>query len=196
MESKPNYHFLWRKLHSLSGIIPLGVFLFVHLFINSFSLKGPDAFNEAAGLLVKLPYLIIIELVIIFIPLLYHMIYGLAITYSWDTNLASSSKLTNWTYFLQRLTGILAIIFIFAHVYGTTIQVRFIDDHEVSFEYMSLLLSRPAGFIPKVLTILISHSFHDGIQMETWPLLAISKNRYRIARCKASRIAVSCSSSC
>jgi len=36
--------FLWRKLHSLSGIVPIGAFFIEHLFSNSDALKGPVAY--------------------------------------------------------------------------------------------------------------------------------------------------------
>jgi succinate dehydrogenase / fumarate reductase cytochrome b subunit len=182
MEHKPTYHFVWRKLHSLTGIIPLGIFLFFHIFLNSFSLKGPDAFDQAAGIMIKLPYLLIIELAIIFIPILYHMIYGLAITWSWDSDLASNPKLTNWTYFFQRVTGILAVIFICAHVYGTTIQIRFLSHTDVSFDYMTLLLSKPSNFIFYVLGLAsVVYHFANGLWnfCITWGI-TVGRNSQRV----------------
>ena len=38
--------FLWRRLHSLSGIIPVGAFLLFHIFENLSALRGPEAYNE------------------------------------------------------------------------------------------------------------------------------------------------------
>src|ERR1035441_7469530 len=38
--------FLWRKLHSLLGIIPLGAFLLEHMLSNFEALKGPIAYGE------------------------------------------------------------------------------------------------------------------------------------------------------
>ncbi len=36
--------FIWRKLHSLLGIIPIGAFLVEHLLSNFEALKGPAAY--------------------------------------------------------------------------------------------------------------------------------------------------------
>ncbi len=36
--------FLWRKLHSLLGVIPIGAFLVEHLLSNFEALKGPAAY--------------------------------------------------------------------------------------------------------------------------------------------------------
>ena len=48
MERGNNQHF-YRKLHSLSGIIPVGVFMTVHLFVNYTASWGVDSYNKAAG---------------------------------------------------------------------------------------------------------------------------------------------------
>jgi succinate dehydrogenase / fumarate reductase cytochrome b subunit len=180
MENKTDLHFFWRKLHSLLGIIPLGVFLFIHLFINSFALNGKDAFDVAAGFMMKLPYIVVIEIVVIFIPLLFHMIYGIAISFSWDANLARYPKKSNLMYFFQRATGVMAIIFVFAHVYGTTYQIRYVNDQEVSFEFMKFLLSNPFTLLFYVIGLasVIFH-FANGIWnfMITWGITAGRKSQ-------------------
>lgn len=148
MKRKPSTYFVWRKIHSLTGIIPIGIFLCIHLFINSFSLKGEEAFEEAVGFLHKLPYLLVIEIGVIFIPILFHMIYGLYITYTSDPDIATNKRSSNYTYFLQRVTGIMLVIFLFAHVYGTTITVRYLSTEEVEFfQFMNLLLSNPGNMV-------------------------------------------------
>ncbi len=175
METKPNQHFLWRKLHSLFGIIPLGLFLCIHLFINSFALKGPEAFDKAAEAMMELPYLIIIELVFIFIPLLFHMIYGIAIIFSTDPDLVRHPKGSNVLYFLQRATGIAAIIFVCAHIYSITLSLRFINHQEVSYQFMSFLLANPVtlAFYVIGLASVVFH-FANGIRnfMITWGITA------------------------
>jgi len=62
------YHFLLRKLHSLSGIIPIGVFLIEHLLTNSRAFNwfglfhgGREEFNTAVKGIHGLPYLLLLE---------------------------------------------------------------------------------------------------------------------------------------
>ena len=45
--SDPTYHAL-RRLHSLSGVVPLGLFLLEHFYTNSVATHGAAAFNHAA----------------------------------------------------------------------------------------------------------------------------------------------------
>ena len=50
--------FVLRRLHSLAGILPVGVFLIEHLYLNSYALKGPAAYNKVVGTMQGIPYLI------------------------------------------------------------------------------------------------------------------------------------------
>src|ERR1700690_4511612 len=68
--------FIWRKFHSLLGIIPIGAFLLEHLLSNFEALKGPIAYGEQVRFLNSLPMVRVLEWVFIFLPILYHAIYG------------------------------------------------------------------------------------------------------------------------
>ncbi len=61
--------FVLRKLHQLSGIFPLGIFLLEHFYTNSKALNGPGGFNSAVDHLQSIPYIIFVEIIGIFIPL-------------------------------------------------------------------------------------------------------------------------------
>ncbi len=111
--------FILRKLHQLSGIVPLGAFLLEHLYTNSKAAHpqfGPARFNEAVGDLQAIPYILFVEVTFIFIPLLYHALYGLFITIEWRPNNLSYPYGRNWFYTIQRITGIILFFFILFHV--------------------------------------------------------------------------------
>jgi succinate dehydrogenase / fumarate reductase cytochrome b subunit len=108
--------FLLRKLHQLSGIIPLGVFLLEHFYTNSKALTGAADFNNAVKELQSIPYIIFVEIGGIFIPLLYHALYGLVITWEARPNNLHYPYPRNWFYTIQRLTGIVLFFFITFHV--------------------------------------------------------------------------------
>ncbi len=72
--------FLLRKLHQLTGIVPLGAFFFVHMFTNSKSMSGDKVFNDAVADIHHIPYLLFVEIFGIFLPLLFHSIYGVVIS--------------------------------------------------------------------------------------------------------------------
>src|SRR5215212_7047733 len=108
--------FLFRKLHQLTGIIPLGVFLLEHFYTNSKAMTGPDDFNNAVRDLQSIPYIIFIETLGIFVPLIYHAVYGLFITWEARPNNLAYPYPRNWFYTIQRVTGIILFFFILFHV--------------------------------------------------------------------------------
>lgn len=119
-------YFLLRRLHSLSGIVPVGVFLVEHLLTNSTAalgwvrqdgaLVGGEQFDEHVFWLHRLPYLPWIELLTIFLPLAYHAGFGVLIALTAKSNIRHYAYADNWRYTLQRLTGWIALAFILLHL--------------------------------------------------------------------------------
>ena len=94
--------FLWRKLHSLLGIIPIGAFLLEHLLSNFEALKGPAAYGAQVKFLNALPLVRVLEWVFIFLPILYHGLYGLYIWLRGKSNIVYYPWAGNWMYVAQR----------------------------------------------------------------------------------------------
>jgi succinate dehydrogenase / fumarate reductase cytochrome b subunit len=108
--------FIWRKLHSLLGIIPLGAFLLEHMLSNFEALKGPIAYGEQVRFLNSLPLVRVLEWVFIFLPLLYHASYGVWIWLRGKSNIVYYPWAGNWLYVAQRYTGLIAFAYIAQHV--------------------------------------------------------------------------------
>ncbi len=64
--------YLLHKLHSLSGIVPIGLFLIFHLTANSYSLKGEAEFNTAVKAIGYAPFVVLLEIFAIAVPILFH----------------------------------------------------------------------------------------------------------------------------
>lgn len=109
-------HFLLRRLHSLSGIVPVGVFLVEHLYTNALAFLGAHQFNEHVRWIHGLPFLPVIELLFIFLPLAFHAGYGIVIARTGESNVRQYPWLDNWRYTLQRVTGWIAVFFILVHL--------------------------------------------------------------------------------
>jgi succinate dehydrogenase / fumarate reductase cytochrome b subunit len=129
-----HYHLL-RRLHSLSGVVPIGAFLFPHLTTNSSIVWGralnatkfealgiPAAgagvatFQHEVDFIHSLPALIFIEIFVLWLPLLFHAGLGIYYARSGRSNTARYGYQGNWRYSLQRITGYIGVIFIFLHV--------------------------------------------------------------------------------
>jgi succinate dehydrogenase / fumarate reductase, cytochrome b subunit len=108
--------FVLRKLHQLTGIVPLALFLLEHFYTNSKAIDGAASFNNAVKDLQSIPYILFVEIGGIFIPLIYHAVYGLVITMEARPNNLNYPYPRNWFYLIQRLTGMVLFFFIAFHV--------------------------------------------------------------------------------
>lgn len=109
--------YLFRKLHSLLGIVPIGAFLLEHFLSNYEALKGPLAYGAQVKFLNSLPLVRVLEWVFIFLPLAYHGLYGVYIWLRGKSNLVYYPWSGNWLYAMQRYTGLLALAFIVQHLW-------------------------------------------------------------------------------
>ena len=149
-----------RRIHSLSGVVPIGAFLLEHMFENSYAAQGPAAYNEMVMKIQGLPYVLWMEVFVIFLPILFHAVYGVFIAWQARYNVARYPFFRNWMFTLQRVTGILLFVYIGLHVYETRFQVFFDESIKLHFfEYMKRLLSSRIYFALYVMGVL-SAAFH------------------------------------
>lgn len=111
------HSFLWRKLHSLSGIVPIGAFLVEHIVSNFETWNGPLAYAQQVKFLNALPLVRVLEWAFIFLPLAFHAGYGIFITFRGRANVNVYPWASNWMYLSQRVTGIIALAYIIQHVW-------------------------------------------------------------------------------
>ncbi|MCK6224435.1 succinate dehydrogenase cytochrome b558 subunit [Staphylococcus hominis] len=177
--AKSKNEFYLRRLHSLLGIIPIGAFLIVHLMINHQATQGAGAFNKAAGFMESLPFLLVTELILIYIPILYHGLYGIHIAFTAKENIGHYSLFRNWMFALQRLTGIIAFVFIFVHLWQTRLQKLFFGK-EISYDMMHQTLQNPIWVIIYIICVIaVIFHFSNGIWsfLVTWGFLQSKKSQ-------------------
>lgn len=120
--SGDKYYFLIRRLHSLTGLVPLGAFLFLHLCANATILAPGDVpgseFQRSVDSIHALgPLLIPVEIVGIFIPLAFHTLLGFQIMFSGSPNAQQYRYGSNIRFTLQRVTAVIAFFFILYHLW-------------------------------------------------------------------------------
>ena len=113
--------FVLRRLHSTAGLFPIGVFLFFHLGTNSLiasNTPGKDYFQIQVERIHALgPLLIPVEILFIFIPLAFHAIVGIKIWLESKPNASVYPYGSNIRFTLQRITGVIALVFILVHLW-------------------------------------------------------------------------------
>jgi succinate dehydrogenase / fumarate reductase, cytochrome b subunit len=125
--------FIWRRLHSLMGLW-LVLFLIEHLLVNSQAalLLGDNAkgFVDGVNAIHNLPYLQVIEIVLLGVPFAIHAVLGVKYLFTSKFNSHGSSGTKpvmkygrNRAYTWQRLTSWILLVGLILHV----AKFRFID---------------------------------------------------------------------
>jgi succinate dehydrogenase/fumarate reductase cytochrome b subunit (b558 family) len=117
VRARARQSFLLRRLHSLSGVFPVGIFLVSHLWTNAKALKGQPYFDRAVADINHLPLLPLLEIFGIFLPLGFHAVYGVVLAFQARINVVRYPYSRNALYTLQRATGLVAFAFIAWHLW-------------------------------------------------------------------------------
>jgi succinate dehydrogenase / fumarate reductase, cytochrome b subunit len=184
-----------HKLHSLTGILPIGLFMIFHLTVNAYSLRGANEFNTAARAIGYAPFVALLEIGVIFVPLLFHAIYGTMIAMEMPGpggNVAHYGYGRNWLYVLQRWSGVIAFAYLIFHTVDTTLFKRWWEmttqNHEIGFQsisYASLAyrFAQPWYLAVQIIGVTAS-AFHLGNGIFNFAIrwgIAIGKEAQRIA---------------
>jgi len=121
------HHYLLRRLHSLTGIVPIGVFLIFHLTTNSSIVwglvnqhgeahGGVATFQHEVDFIHSLPFLWLMEVFGLWIPIAFHSILGIYYATTGKGNTGAYRYQANWRYNLQRISGYVGVLFVFYHV--------------------------------------------------------------------------------
>ncbi|PZE21331.1 succinate dehydrogenase cytochrome b558 subunit [Paenibacillus xerothermodurans] len=137
-----------RKLHSLLGVIPVGFFLVEHLITNYKAFQGGhEAFLEEVHWLHQLPLVLALEIFGIWLPLLYHAVYGLYVAYTARNNVSNYGYFRNQMFFLQRVTGVITFLFVAWHFFETRFQITLgLPQDEIGVR-MHEIATNPINFV-------------------------------------------------
>ena len=173
-----------RRLHSISGVVPIGAFLVLHLWTNAAASGGADAYNAAARRLQELPFLVVLEILFIGLPIFFHGIYGFYITATESPAAAGRTPVRHALAVFQRVTGIGAFVFILFHLW--TSRLVQLHDHEALdlFRLMQAALASPwirAGYAAGILAATAHFSAGLWTFCETWGFLPGRRARVALA---------------
>ena len=161
--------FVLHKLMSLTGVFPIGFFMIQHLVANSYALRGEVPFNTVVGVFGYLPFVAVMEWAIVFIPILFHSIYGFMITAEMRMNTGTYQYGRNYLYTLQRVSGVIAFAYIAYHTYSTWGLKKIFElstSHEAGFRaisYDAMMYRFAAPWYTAIYIIgIVAAAFHLG----------------------------------
>ncbi len=139
---------LARRLLSLTGIVPLGAFLLVHLVVQARAVRGEAAYDAAVRALSRLPLAGLLEAIFVWPPLVAHAAIGLALVVT-RRPLAEPSPYPRGVGLAMRATGIVALAFLAMHV--PELRLRAVAGESRGAELLSIMawdLSSVRGGVP------------------------------------------------
>ena len=173
-----------RRLHSISGVVPIGAFLVLHLWTNTAAAGGADAYNEAARRLQQLPLLVVFEILLIGLPIFFHGIYGFYIAATESPAVEGRTPARRALAVFQRATGVVAFVFIMFHLW-TSRLVQLSDHGSLDlFHLMQASLANPwihASYVVGILAATSHLSAGLWTFCETWGFFPGRRARVAVA---------------
>jgi succinate dehydrogenase / fumarate reductase cytochrome b subunit len=158
-----------RRLHSITGLVPVGGFLAFHLYENSLAARGPEAYNEAARRLQQMPLALALEIGIIGAPLLFHGAYGLFLAAGARSRTSEELRAGPLVVVLQRFTGVVVFAFIVFHLW-TTRLVQLQDHGDLDLYFLVRSTIANPWIYAFYLVGILSATLHLSIGLWTFPV--------------------------
>jgi succinate dehydrogenase / fumarate reductase cytochrome b subunit len=166
--------------------VPVGIFLIEHFISNAFATNGWKAYADQVKFLTGLPFVLALEIVGIYIPILYHSLYGFYIWFGGKSNVSDYPWAGNFMYAAQRWTGGITFAYIVWHTYTMRFTgIHLLTNSQAAFHKVQLELHHPWALAFYVVGI-IAASWHFGYGLflfcAKWGIAVSEKSRRWVAR--------------
>lgn len=160
-----------RRLHAISGLVPVGAFLVFHLYVNAWASRGRDAYDAAVRRLQQAPLAGAAEILLILLPLIFHGVVGLFVIASLPPAAERRGRAQRALAVSQRVTGVYLFGFLLFHLWTTRLVQ--LSDHADLDLYRLLQATLASPWIRLVYVVgVLAASFHLAAGL--WSLAALS----------------------
>lgn len=156
--SNVSSHFVLTRLFSLTGVLPLAYFFLHFLYLSVQIFGGTQNYDQAIWRWQSSPFAFFSEVFLIYLPLAFHTLYGLALLFEGRSNVHAHPHFANWRYLAQRFTALVALFFLVYHLYVTR-WLPYELQAQVSTNWMIDVLSQQ-WVVALYIVGIISVSFH------------------------------------
>ena len=163
-------HFLLRRIHSLTGVVPVGLFLVYHLYLQLYLHYGAEIYNNEVNSFYDSPLTIWALVIVVYIPLLFHSLLGVLLVFENKVQ-PSYTYFSHLLYWLQRISGIGVLLFIIAHVWNAKLGPWIAGTWGTHFERLSSGFADPeTGMLTKTVYLLgvLGAVFHFANGLNTF----------------------------
>ena len=163
-------HFLLRRIHSLTGVVPVGLFLVYHLYLQLYLHYGAEIYNNEVNSFYDSPLATWVLVIVVYIPLLFHSLLGVHLVFENKVQ-TSYTYFSHLLYWLQRISGIGVLLFIIAHVWNAKLGPWIAGTWGTHFEHLSSGFADPeTGMLTKAVYLLgvLGAVFHFANGLNTF----------------------------
>ncbi len=163
-------HFLLRRIHSLTGVVPVGLFLVYHLYLQLYLHYGAEIYNNEVNSFYESPLATWSLVIVVYIPLLFHSLLGVLLVFENKVQ-PSYTYFSHLLYLLQRISGIGVLLFIIAHVWNAKLGPWIAGTWGTHFEHLSSGFADPeTGMLTKTVYLLgvLGAVFHFANGLNTF----------------------------
>ena len=178
-------HFVHRRIHSLTGIVPLGLFLFYHLYLQLYLHSGAAVYNEKVNSFYESPLAIWTLIFLVYLPLIFHSVLGVKLSVEAKIQ-PHYQYFPHLLYWLQRLSGAGVFLFICGHLFFAKIQPLMAGVWGDHYLHLFEGYHSPTGLVTKAVYVLgiLGATFHlsNGITTFciTWGITLTPKAQMRV----------------
>ena len=163
-------HFLLRRIHSLTGVLPVVLFLVYHLYLQLYLHYGAEIYNNEVNSFYDSPLATWSLVIVVYIPLLFHSLLGVLLVFENKVQ-PSYTYFSHLLYLLQRISGIGVLLFIIAHVWNAKLGPWIAGTWGTHFEHLSSGFADPdTGMLTKTVYLLgvLGAVFHFANGLNTF----------------------------
>jgi len=180
-------HFLLRRIQSLTGVVPVGLFLIYHLYLQLYLHYGAQIYNKEVNSFYESPLATWALVIVVYIPLLFHSLLGVLLVFENKVQ-PSYTYFSHLLYWLQRISGIGVLLFIIAHVWNAKLGPWIAGTWGTHFEHLSSGFADPeTGMLTKTVYLLgvLGAVFHFANGLNTFCMtwgIALTQNSQKKVR--------------
>lgn len=159
-----------KRIQILTGALPVGLFLLLHLYTNGHAIQGATAFNRYVQRLWKLPFVPALELAGIAAPLAAHVALGILVGRTAQAAEDARGFPAHWMMVAQRVTGFVLVVYVVFHVWSTRLSPARLGGETDLFGLMSRQLAAPGWLAFHILGVIAAaHHFGNGLAAVAGP---------------------------
>jgi succinate dehydrogenase / fumarate reductase cytochrome b subunit len=124
---------IWRtRIGSLLAVVPLSIWVVVHLWNNLSAFQGGDRWQDDVTTYAH-PVAHLVTSIVVLLPLVLHTVWGVGRLLTSRPNNVRYGFFANLKYLLQRLSAVGLLLFLGAHLWLAMLKPRLVEGHAEAF---------------------------------------------------------------